>query len=79
MLKRKDVENQFDHIKGNIRSILFFHYYTSISEVQIVPISKKETNKANKSLLEKKPTTKRELFIIILQTYVHGIHMLLLA
>ena len=79
MLKRKDVENQFDHIKGNIRSILFFHYYTSISEVQIVLISKKETNKANKSLLEKKPTTKRELFIIILQTYVHGIHILLLA
>ena len=79
MLKRKDVENQFDLIKGNISSILFFYYYTSISEVQIVPISKKETNKANKSLLEKKPTTKRELFITILQTYVHGIHILLLA
>ena len=55
MLKRKDVENQFDLIKGNISSILFFYYYVLIPEVQIVPISKKETNKANKSLLEKNP------------------------
>ena len=68
MLKRKDVENQFDLIKGNISSILFFYHYTLIPEVQIVPISKKETNKANKSLLEKNPSTKREIFFIILQT-----------